>query len=170
MCDTFHLVQLSEVTGSGCRPEEVWLKSTPGLWRAGSSSGATGLKRGVKQRATPSVPPAGKSRQCIWRKTRTRWRSRRGMLLFSSVPWRSGAKKAGSSSIHTGSRSTRSPGRQWDRPGGGRRFEQKVNVTLRYKEDCFDFSAESWCLNKCDHSHMMTAFTSKIGATSQAAL
>lgn len=136
MWDTFHLVQLWEVTGSGCRPEEVWLKSTPGLWRAGSSGGgARGLKRGVRQSSTPSVPPAGKSRQCIWQKMRTWWRSRRGMPLFSSVPWRSGAKKAGSSSIHTGSRSTRSPGRQWDRPGGGRRFEQKVNVALRCKED-----------------------------------
>lgn len=29
--------ELLKVTGSGCRPEEVWLKWTPGLWRAGSS-------------------------------------------------------------------------------------------------------------------------------------
>lgn len=133
--DTFHLVQLWEVAGSGCRPEEVWLKSTPGLWRTGGSSGARGLKRGVEQRSRPSVPPAGKSRPCIWRRTRTWWRSRRGMPLFSSVPWRSGAKKAGSSSIHTGSHSTRCPARQWGRAAGGRRFEQKVNIALGCKED-----------------------------------
>lgn len=129
-------------SSSALRGNRKWLqtrgsviKSTPGLWRTGGGGGARGLGKGTKQRSRPSVPPAGKSGQCIWRKTRTWWRRRRGMLLFSSVPWRSGAKKAGSSSIHTSSHSTRSPGRQWDRPEGGRRFEQKVNVALRCRED-----------------------------------
>lgn len=36
---------------------------------------------------------------------------RRGMLLFSSALWRSGARIADSSTTRTGSRSTRSPAR-----------------------------------------------------------
>lgn len=129
-------------SSSALRGNRKWLqtrgraiKSTPGLWRTGGGGGARGCGKWVKQTSRPSVPPAGTSGQCIWRRTRTWWRRRRGMLLFSSVPWRSGAKKAGSSSIHTGSHSTRSPGRQRDRPEGGRRFEQKVNVALRCKKD-----------------------------------
>lgn len=90
--------QSSEVTGSGCRLEEVWLNPTPVLWRA---------------RSRPSAPPAGRSEHCIWLRRKMMMMMRRWhgllLLLFSSAPLRSGARITGSSSIRTGSRSTRCP-------------------------------------------------------------
>lgn len=77
------------------------IKSASVLWRAGCSRGQW---KGVLHVSRPSAPPAGRSEQCIWLRRR-----RRGMLLFSSALWRSGAKIADSSSIHTGSHSTHSP-------------------------------------------------------------
>lgn len=106
-------VEFSEVTGSVCTLEEVWFNQ---LLYSGGCSG--GRKRQVLDVSRPSGPPAGRSEQCIWPMSRKR---RRGMLLFSSALWRSGAKIADSSSIHTGSRSTHSPVRHkeaWTQVGG----------------------------------------------------
>lgn len=91
------------------------IKSPPVPWTTGCSGGR---RRRVLDVSRPSAPPAGRSEQCIWQMRKKR---RRGMLLFSSAPWRSGAKIADSSSIHTGSRSTHSPVRHreaWTQVGG----------------------------------------------------
>lgn len=93
--------EFPEAAGSGCGSEEVWLNQL--LCTGGQAArGGGGCTEDVSSRT--SAPPAGTPEQRIWLKRR-----RRGMLLFSSALWRSGAKIADSSSIHTGSRSTHSP-------------------------------------------------------------
>lgn len=105
--------EYSEVTGSGCQPEEMWLNQLPCPGALMVAAEARGSKRKKKKVHVSrlSAPPGGRSEWCIWlmvRRRRTRKR-RRGMLLFFSALWRSGAKIAGSSSIRTGSRSMRFP-------------------------------------------------------------
>lgn len=74
----------------------------------------------------PSAPPAGMLDGCIWLK-----KKRRGMLLFFSALWRSGAKIADSSSNHTDSRSTHSPVRHTKRSlNASGRLKQKVNICI----------------------------------------
>lgn len=93
------------------------IKSTPVLWRAGCSRGQ---EKAALLVSRPSAPPAGRSEECIWP------RRRRGRPLFSSAPWRSGAKIADSSSIHTGSHSTHSPVRHRERERPEHRWEART--------------------------------------------
>lgn len=87
-------------------------------------------RKSVLDVSRPSAPPAGMLDGCIWLKKKKK-KKRRGMLLFFSALWRSGAKIADSSSIHTGSRSTHSPVRHTKRSlNASGRLKQKVNICI----------------------------------------
>lgn len=59
MWDSFHLIQLSNGNRKWLQSRGSMIKSTPGLWRAGSSGGARGLTKGASRELDQVCPLQG---------------------------------------------------------------------------------------------------------------